>query len=199
MGSIIGRHTTNTYGNKQMKERNQGRVVEKEDFLLQQIDEFRDKAKQLQLLVAKKENKVQELQTIVSQKEDKAEQLQHILKERREEADKLLNDFDTQTKALVEGVKSQILEMKDSLNENVTQSGSMAEQKMSELEQRLTKSIVKLEDLTKLELESVDRQVSERLQSLDQKVTEQLQIMNDKMANELQEFNDSMEIGRAHV
>ena len=42
--------------------------VEKEDFLLSQIDEFREKAKQLQDLLAAKENKVQELQWIVNER-----------------------------------------------------------------------------------------------------------------------------------
>ena len=67
--------------------------VEKEDFLLSQIDEFREKAKQLQELLTSKENKVQELQTIVSEREDKAQELQNILAERQEEADKIVTEF----------------------------------------------------------------------------------------------------------
>ncbi len=43
--------------------------MEKEDFLLSQIDEFREKAKQLQDLLAAKENTVQELQSIVNERE----------------------------------------------------------------------------------------------------------------------------------
>lgn len=42
--------------------------VEKEDFLLNQIDEFREKAKQLQSLLISKESKVQELQEIVEER-----------------------------------------------------------------------------------------------------------------------------------
>ena len=64
--------------------------MEKEDFLLSQIDEFREKAKQLQDLLAAKENKVQELQSIVNEREGKAEEWQHILVERQEEADKIV-------------------------------------------------------------------------------------------------------------
>ena len=67
--------------------------VEKEDFLLSQIDEFREKAKQLQDLLAAKENKVQELQSIVNEREGKAEEWQHILVERQEEADKIVTEF----------------------------------------------------------------------------------------------------------
>ena len=67
------------------KERIQGKV-EKEDFLLNQIDEFREKAKQLQNLLASKESKVQELQTLVNEREDKAQELEQILTEKQEEA-----------------------------------------------------------------------------------------------------------------
>lgn len=74
------------------QERTQNRV-EKEDFLLSQIDEFREKAKQLQELLASKESKVQELQSIVNEREDKAEELQHILTERQVEADKIVTEF----------------------------------------------------------------------------------------------------------
>ena len=46
--------------------------MDKEDFLLKQIDEFREKAKQLQALLVTKEDKVQELQNIVDEREEKA-------------------------------------------------------------------------------------------------------------------------------
>ena len=55
--------------------------VEKEDFLLSQIDEFREKAKQLQNLLTSKESKVQELQNLVNEREDKAQELEQILSE----------------------------------------------------------------------------------------------------------------------
>lgn len=57
--------------------------VEKEDFLLSQIDEFREKAKQLQNLLALKESKVSELQALVSEREGKAQELELILTERQ--------------------------------------------------------------------------------------------------------------------
>ena len=44
--------------------------MDKEDFLLKQIDEFREKAKQLQALLVTKEDKVQELQNIVDEREE---------------------------------------------------------------------------------------------------------------------------------
>ena len=45
------------------------KTLENNDFLLTQIDEFREKAKQLQELLLSKESKVKELQTIVAERE----------------------------------------------------------------------------------------------------------------------------------
>ena len=49
--------------------------VAKEDFLLNQIDEFREKAQQLQDLLITKEHKAMELQDIVKERETKANDL----------------------------------------------------------------------------------------------------------------------------
>lgn len=65
----------------------------KRRFLLSQIDEFREKAKQLQNLLTSKESKVQELQNLVNEREDKAQELEQILSERQEEADEIVSDF----------------------------------------------------------------------------------------------------------
>ena len=61
--------------------------VEKDDYLLTQIDEFREKAQHLQDLLLSKESKVNELQTIVDERELKARELEKILNERQRKAD----------------------------------------------------------------------------------------------------------------
>ena len=85
--------------------------VEKEDFLLSQIDEFREKAKQLQNLLALKESKVSELQALVSEREGKAQELELILTERQEEADKIVNDFSGKVDDLADKVTAKLAEM----------------------------------------------------------------------------------------
>ena len=103
--------------------------VEKEDFLLNQIDEFRDKAKKLQELLSMKENKVQELQSIVSEREDKAQELQNILTERQEEADKIVTEFTKKVDELAGSVTSKM----DEIERNI--SGQVAEVKRASEEQ----------------------------------------------------------------
>ena len=46
--------------------------MQKENYLLHQIDELKEKARQLQTLLTSKEDKVTELETIVSEKKEQA-------------------------------------------------------------------------------------------------------------------------------
>lgn len=95
------------------------RDVEKEDFLLSQIDEFREKAMQLQSLLAAKESKVQELQSLVNEREDKAQELEQILSERQEEADQIILDFNKKVDELSNKVTTKMTEIEASISEQV--------------------------------------------------------------------------------
>lgn len=66
------------------------------DFLLMQIDEFREKAAQLQRLFNIKESKVAELSNIVAEREVEAEHLQNVVKERKEAAENVVNGVRSQ-------------------------------------------------------------------------------------------------------
>lgn len=104
----------------QRRERIQ-KEVENGDFLLSQIDEFREKAKQLQELLALKENKVQELQSVVSEREDKAHELQNILTERQEEADKIIADFTKKVDELASRVTVKMDDIEKDISEQVSE------------------------------------------------------------------------------
>lgn len=84
--------------------------VHKEDYLMRQIDEFKDKARQLQTLLTSKEKEVHDLENLVSDREEKAQELEELLKVRRSEADEL-----------VAGVSKQIQEMMDALDRQMEQ------------------------------------------------------------------------------
>ena len=64
--------------------------MQQDDFLLKQIDEFREKAKQLQSILVTKENKVDELQSVLEEREEQARKLQQELEEHQKEADLLV-------------------------------------------------------------------------------------------------------------
>lgn len=96
-------------------------VVDKEDFLLSQIDEFREKAKQLQSLLLSKESKVAELQSLVNERQDKAEELEQILTARQEEADQIMKDFNQKVDELSAKVTQKMTEIEASISHQVTQ------------------------------------------------------------------------------
>jgi len=103
--------------------------VAKEDFLLRQIDEFRDKAKQLQDLLISKESKVQELQSLVNEREGKAQELAQILNQRQEQADLIMKDFNKKVDELSEKVTNKMTDIEESISNQVSEvkSASMAQ------------------------------------------------------------------------
>lgn len=122
--------------------------VEKEDFLLNQIDEFREKAKQLQNLIALKENKVQELQEIVEEQEGKAKELSEIIGEHQDAADRVVAGVGTQIDGMVEKVDAKLNELNETFAERLAENAvSSAEQNeavkklIDEQNEKLTETI----------------------------------------------------------
>ena len=95
--------------------------LDKEDFLLNQIDEFREKAKQLQNLLLSKESKALELQSLVNERQDKAQELEALLNARQEEADQIMKDFNQKVDELTAKVTYKMTEMEASISHQVSQ------------------------------------------------------------------------------
>lgn len=95
--------------------------LEKEDLLLNQIDEFREKAKQLQDLLLSKESKAHELQTLVNERQDKAEELEQLLNARKEEANQIMRVFNQRVDDLTAKVTGKMAEMEVSISHQVLQ------------------------------------------------------------------------------
>ena len=93
-----------------------------EDLLLEQIDAFREKATQLQQLIAQKEHKAAELEALVREKEAINVKLQEELSKKQEEADNLVADVETQVDRMMQVVKSNMdkleLDIKGQVNDN---------------------------------------------------------------------------------
>ena len=93
-----------------------------EDLLLEQIDAFREKATQLQQLIAAKEQKAAELEALVREKEAINVKLQEELNKKQEEADGLVADVETQVDRMMQVVKNNMdqleLDIKGQVNDN---------------------------------------------------------------------------------
>lgn len=118
--------------------------VEKEDFLLSQIDEFREKAKQLQGLLASKENKVQELQEIVEEREGKAKELSDILDERRDAADRVVAGVGEQIDGMVAKVDAKLNELNETFAERLAENALNSSDQNEEVRKLIDEQNTKL-------------------------------------------------------
>ena len=119
-----------------IQERNIG-VVSKEDFLLSQIDEFRERAKQLQSLLDTKETQAQELQTLVDERQEKADALDQILQERQEKADDLTHEVEKQIDSIIAKVAAKMDEIEATMKDDVAEGKRFNEEKAKELKESL--------------------------------------------------------------
>lgn len=173
--------------NTHEQERTQ-RDVEKEDFLISQIDEFREKAKQLQELLIAKESKVQELQSLVDEREDKAQELEQILTERQEEADKIVTEFGRKVDNLADKVTAKMAEIEAEL------SGQVEEIKRTSEEQ--------LESNRKLNEEQIaaNKKLSEEQLATNKQFLEEQAIANKKLSEgQIAEVKELLENATAQL
>lgn len=110
------------HGNREQNQEKVDIKLEKEDFLLKQIDEFREKAKQLQSLLTTREDKVQELQNLVDEREEKAKELSQVLHARKEEADILLNGVHKQMEEMISSVEAKLTALSEKISRTVDES-----------------------------------------------------------------------------
>ena len=92
---------------RQVKIRSEKEEKDMDDYLLKQIDEFREKAEQLQELINTKETKVRELQLLVDERESKASKLKLVLDERQKEAVSLVGNVEEQVDGLLKKIEEQ--------------------------------------------------------------------------------------------
>lgn len=111
--------------------------VEKDDYLLSQIDEFRAKAQQLQNLLLTKESKVQELQEIVDEREVKAKELEYILDERQRKADGITEEVTKQIDSLIDKVSEKMEAIGASLGRELQDGQRLNERQIQELKTTL--------------------------------------------------------------
>ena len=107
--------------------------MDKDDFLITQIDEFREKAKRLQEMLNTKSTKAKELSSIVEEREAKADDLQQILDERQAKADGITAQVAKQIDVLIESVHEKMAEIESSMNANMSSLGNSINANMDSL------------------------------------------------------------------
>ena len=123
------------------------RMLENQDYLLSQIDEFREKAMQLQELLVSRESKAKELQTIVEEREVKAEVLQQILDERQEKADGITAEVSKKINVLIDKVAQKMDEVEASMKAELANGNELSAQQAQQLKDTLTEVTIQLETI----------------------------------------------------
>lgn len=108
-----------------------------EDMLLVQIDAFRDKARQLQSLIAAKEQKVKDLEAEVSEKEARNIELQEELTRKQEEAEGLAADVEKQVDRMMQTLRGNMDNLEKRIEDQVANNQESAATQTQQMKQAL--------------------------------------------------------------
>ena len=169
--------------------------VEREDFLLSQIDEFREKAKQLQNLISSKEDKVQELQEIVEEKEGKAKELSDIIEERQDAAERVVSGVGEQIDGMVNKVDAKLKELNETFAErlaenavNSTEQNEAVRKLIDEYQDKMSEAIKGLDG----QFEAVKNEICEKVHTEDVKCYRNMQTLIEESDRKIEETKDAV-------
>ena len=169
--------------------------VEREDFLLSQIDEFREKAKQLQTLISSKEDKVQELQEIVEEKEGQAKELSDIIEERQDAAERVVSGVGEQIDGMVGKVDAKLKELNETFAErlaenavNSTEQNEAVRKLIDEYQDKMSEAIKGLDG----QFEAVKNEICEKVHTEDVKCYRNMQTLIEESDRKIEETKDAV-------
>ena len=169
--------------------------VEREDFLLSQIDEFREKAKQLQNLISSKEDKVQELQEIVEEKEGQAKELSDIIEERQDAAERVVSGVGEQIDGMVNKVDAKLKELNETFAErlaenavNSTEQNEAVRKLIDEYQDKMSETIKGLDG----QFEAVKNEICEKVHTEDVKCYRNMQTLIEESDRKIEETKDAV-------
>lgn len=169
--------------------------VEREDFLLSQIDEFREKAKQLQNLISSKEDKVQELQEIVEEKEGQAKELSDIIEERQDAAKRVVSGVGEQIDGMVNKVDAKLKELNETFAErlaenavNSTEQNEAVRKLIDEYQDKMSEAIKGLDG----QFEAVKNEICEKVHTEDVKCYRNMQTLIEESDRKIEETKDTV-------
>ncbi len=173
--------------------------VDREDFLLSQIDEFREKAKQLQGLLATKASRVQELSDIVAEREDKAKELSEIVEERQEAADRVAQNVAAQINSMVGKVDGKLKELNKTFAERLAENAVNCTEQNEEVRSMINEQNEKLNETVNSlngQFDRIKNEICEKVHNEDVKCYRNMQTLieeSDKKTDSLKESMSQIE------
>lgn len=162
---------------------------EKEDYLLDQIDEFRAKAQHLQDLLLTKESKVMELQELVDEREGKAKELSNLVDERQKKADGITEEVSRQIENLIDKVTTKMEQIGVSLGQELQEGQSFTSRQLEDLKSTLGSFTgQQLEDL-KSAIGSMNEQQADELKNVLSSLNNQLELVKTDLSEKVHSEN----------
>jgi hypothetical protein len=175
------------------------KAASREEFLLNQIVEFRERAQQLQELLDTKETEAREYQILADERKNKADELGEILKDHQEKTDGLAVEVEKQIDLLIAKVSAKMDEIEHSVRTELQEGRQFDDEKSRELKdtlaqltEQLTEQLAsvtteltttKTELSDKVHVENVKcyRNISELFKNIEEKIN-RLPIVENKLA-----------------
>ena len=175
---------------KVRRERNRIKVdSNRDDFLIAQIDEFRDKARHLQEMLNTRKSKADELQTIVEERESKARELEEMLEEKQEIAAEMSAEVTKQIDSLIVQVHEKMREIETSMNDNVRAHGDDVSGKIDRLSDSITSGMDNLgQTVGDRVKEAIDEPGQKMLNSLEE-LSAQLLVLKQELSDKVHSEN----------
>ena len=166
--------------------------VDKDDFLITQIDEFREKAKRLQEMLNTKETKAKELSSIVEEREAKADELQQILDERQAKADGITAQVAKQIDVLIESVHEKMAEIECSMNANMNSLGNSINANMNSLGNSINANMDSLGNSINANMDNLGSSMSGQIGNMGQSLGSEISGISQNIGSNF-DFGDTLE------
>lgn len=166
--TIRGREQAISDRNRDLEANETENTIQKEDVLLDQINELKKKAESLQRVLAVREQRVEELGRIISDREGKVEELDVAIESRREAADQLIVGVTVQIQEMIQALDKQMELLDVKAERQLNQIGENTEQQKEQLksieclQQQLNENFGQQQE----ELKKTLREMDEKLEDL---------------------------------
>ena len=147
----------------------EGENMERDDYLLRQIDEFRAKAKQLQELMETKETKARELQRVVDEQETKANRLQSFVAEKEKEAEDLNAGITRNVNSIMDHVDGKLDQKFDDLDRRMDEKLAGQLDKTAESTEEIKKTLSEFK-FPEFDTEKLTADIKQPLSEMQQEV-----------------------------
>ena len=164
----------------------------KEDILLAQIDEFREKAKQLQKLMSARENRAKDLESKVYAKQQQEKELDKVILHRQQEADRIMGQVSNWMDDMADALKSDVKAMTDPLMDKMDRMASSTASKMDNLSGEVTDKLDRMSGSLNTKMDDMSGSLNRQMSDINVNVTSNVEEMSQTLTRDLQNLSETV-------